>query len=50
VLYISLLELALDNTRPGPVYIDKEIKELMYKIEEILKFKTINNKLYYLIH
>jgi hypothetical protein len=50
VFYISLLEPALDNTRLGLVYIDEETKEPIYKVEEIIGFKAIDNKLYYLVH
>jgi hypothetical protein len=50
VFYISLLEPALSNIRLGLVHIDKEIKEPLYKIKEIIRFKAISDKLYYLVY
>jgi hypothetical protein len=50
VFYISLLEPTPRNARPGPVEINKETQELMYKVERIRKHKIINGVTHYLIH
>ena len=50
VFYISLLELALENARWGPVYIDEEIQELLYEVDYIIGYKLVQDKHYYLIH
>ena len=49
IFYISLLELALKNTKLAKnIEIKKETKQ-EYKVEKILEYKRVNRKLYYLI-
>jgi hypothetical protein len=50
VFYISLLEPAPKNARPGPVEIDQETQQPYYKAEEIIRFKLIDDKPHYLIY
>jgi hypothetical protein len=40
----------LDNIKLGLVYINKETKELIYKVEEILESKAIKGKIHYLVY
>ena len=50
VFYISLLELASENARQGPVYIDEEIQEPLYEVDYIIGYKLVQDKHYYLIY
>ena len=50
VFHISLLELAPENAKRGPVHIDEETQEPLYEVDHIIKYKLVQDKHYYLIH
>ena len=50
VFHVSLLELALDNARLGPIQIDKEIQTLLYEVNKIIGYKEVQGKHHYLIY
>ena len=50
VFYVSLLEPAPNNARPGSIQIDEEIQTLLYEVDEIIGYKEMQDRHYYLIY
>ena len=50
VFHVSLLELAPDNARPGPIQINEETQTLLYEVDEIIGHKEVQDGHHYLIH